>query len=268
MEKLNNNQGTKQNPISISVKEVAKQIRKELTKVFPGEKYSVTSQSYSMGDCVNVRWTDGRRQEEVQKVLNKFKCKTFDGSIDASSYQPYEYEGVWYYGTDSARASRELSKEYKANVEEFGKSIGIDVSNAYSYYETFYKVEDKMLEQTTNPVAIIELKEVETIKPIEIATAPIVEEVKPAEVVTASQIVFETVQPIANDIDQTERALNIIQSQITKCQDELQRIMQYKAQCSNPFDVRQWDRQMQLAQIKLQKLQALEGQKMLQLLGI
>src|SRR5574343_581629 len=43
----------------------AKGIREELKKTFPGIKFSVISDSYSMGDSVHINWTDGPTTGEV-----------------------------------------------------------------------------------------------------------------------------------------------------------------------------------------------------------
>lgn len=37
----------------------ARQLKKELTRVFPGVKFSVKSEYFSGGNAVNVSWEDG-----------------------------------------------------------------------------------------------------------------------------------------------------------------------------------------------------------------
>ncbi len=43
-----------------TVAETAKLIRKALKETFPGQKFSVTTDTYSMGASINVSWTATR----------------------------------------------------------------------------------------------------------------------------------------------------------------------------------------------------------------
>lgn len=64
----------------------AKNIRKELSIKFPGVKFSVTSESFSMGDSVDIRWTDGPTSSEVDSIVGKYKDGSFDGMVDMYNY--------------------------------------------------------------------------------------------------------------------------------------------------------------------------------------
>lgn len=86
----------------ISITDTAKIIRAELAKHFPGIKFSVRSQSYSMGSHVNVRWTDGPPTRLVDRVINKFSGKTFDGMDDSTHYHDTEYQGRMVHFAGSA----------------------------------------------------------------------------------------------------------------------------------------------------------------------
>lgn len=57
----------------------AQNIRADLKKAFPGVKFSVTSDFNS----VNVSWTDGPIQEDVNKLVKKFQSGKFDGIDDS-----------------------------------------------------------------------------------------------------------------------------------------------------------------------------------------
>lgn len=57
-------------------------IRKDLKQAYPLTKFRVISKNYSMGDHVDVKWTDGPRQDEVQKLLGKYQYGHFDGMND------------------------------------------------------------------------------------------------------------------------------------------------------------------------------------------
>jgi hypothetical protein len=66
----------------LPVAQTARLVRAALAKAFPGTRFSVTSQSYSGGCSVRVRWTDGPLRAEVEPIASMFQGKRFDGSID------------------------------------------------------------------------------------------------------------------------------------------------------------------------------------------
>jgi hypothetical protein len=53
-----------------TVVETATKIRAALKAAFPGTKFSVRSDSFSMGSAVRIRWTDGPTEKQVEKVAN------------------------------------------------------------------------------------------------------------------------------------------------------------------------------------------------------
>jgi hypothetical protein len=65
-----------------SAAETAKIVRKMLKENFPGVKFSVRSETYSMGDSVNVHWTDGPTTKQVDDVVGFLAGSGFDGMID------------------------------------------------------------------------------------------------------------------------------------------------------------------------------------------
>ena len=66
----------------LSVTETAKLVRGALKKAFPGTKFSVRSNSYSGGASINVRYTDGPKAKDVEKVAKRYAGASFDGMID------------------------------------------------------------------------------------------------------------------------------------------------------------------------------------------
>lgn len=66
----------------LTAAETAKLVRKALKAAFPGQKFSVTSDTYSMGAAVHVSWTDGPAERRVSPVVSKYSGSGFDGSID------------------------------------------------------------------------------------------------------------------------------------------------------------------------------------------
>jgi conjugative element/phage-associated large polyvalent protein len=70
----------------LSCAETAKLVRGALKRAFPGVKFSVRSETYSMGASIDVEWTDGPSTAEVNPVARAFAGKRFDGMIDGSTY--------------------------------------------------------------------------------------------------------------------------------------------------------------------------------------
>lgn len=57
-------------------------IRKELKKHFPQTKFSVTSEGYSMGDNVRVKYKGGPSLQEIKNLLARYEYGSFDGMHD------------------------------------------------------------------------------------------------------------------------------------------------------------------------------------------
>jgi hypothetical protein len=60
----------------------AKAIREELKKAFPKIKFSVKSESFSMGNSVHINWFDGLTTKEVESITNKYQYGHFNGMED------------------------------------------------------------------------------------------------------------------------------------------------------------------------------------------
>lgn len=64
----------------------AANIKKELSLTFPGIKFSVKSETYSMGNSVRVHWSMGPSDKTVRAVTDKYKDGWFDGMQDLHEY--------------------------------------------------------------------------------------------------------------------------------------------------------------------------------------
>lgn len=60
----------------------AKLVRAELKEKFPNIKFSVQSKTYSMGDNVDISYTDGVPCDQVDKVVRKYQYGEFNGMED------------------------------------------------------------------------------------------------------------------------------------------------------------------------------------------
>ena len=60
----------------------AAEIRKELKEKFPSIKFSVTSDNFSMGDAVTIKYTDGVQSDKIRAITNKYQYGHFDSMTD------------------------------------------------------------------------------------------------------------------------------------------------------------------------------------------
>lgn len=78
-----------------SVTDVSKIVRKLLAQTFPGITFSVTSDKYSMGSSVRIRWTDGPTEQQVNQTVSPLYQRGFDGMTDSTYYtSPCTINGV------------------------------------------------------------------------------------------------------------------------------------------------------------------------------
>ncbi len=102
----------------VSLADTAKLIRQDLKRHFPGIKFQVRSKSYSGGSSINVRWTDGPVQKDVESVIKVYEGAEFDGMIDLKSYVDREMPDgtIVHYGVDYVFANREYSNWHPSVV--------------------------------------------------------------------------------------------------------------------------------------------------------
>jgi hypothetical protein len=90
----------------------AKNIRTELKRVFPDIKFSVTSESYSGGCSIDVRWTDGPTEKEVRVITSKYQQGHFDGMNDLYNYSDEVFTDV-FGGAQYVSEQREKTETVK-----------------------------------------------------------------------------------------------------------------------------------------------------------
>jgi len=103
----------------------AKKIKERLTALYPRVKFSVTSDTFSMGNSVDIRWTDGPSSDVVNAITKQYQYGSFDGMTDS-----YDYTGIGpMLGCDGAKyvhCNRRTSPEHRALIaakadEHYGK---------------------------------------------------------------------------------------------------------------------------------------------------
>lgn len=102
-------------------KDTARKIRKALKPAFPGIKFSVRSSTFSMGSSVDVSWTDGPTQNEVDSIIGQFQSYKFDGQTDTGHDYGYTdpTDGLKYRGAKYVSGQRDLSPEFRATRIEW-----------------------------------------------------------------------------------------------------------------------------------------------------
>lgn len=166
----------------------AKNIKAELARAFPGVKFSVRSDSFSMGNSVDVSWTDGPTTAEVDAIIGKYEHSSFDGMTDSSS--PVCSDWHVFGSTKYAQSHRHIDDARYVEVAEMmgypgatmdrgemhGERIDRHVSNeikrqarATSYYCPAVKTEIKATPSPVVPLRIASPADVcaDHVKPVD-----------------------------------------------------------------------------------------------------
>lgn len=103
----------------------AANLRRQLKARWPGIKFSVRIERFSMGDALRVSWTDGPTTPMVDELASRYKAGNFDGYSDCYEYacRPWtEAFGDAKYVTLSRNISPALEALAKA---AFGEIEGV-----------------------------------------------------------------------------------------------------------------------------------------------
>lgn len=116
----------------------AKNIKRELSQLWPSVKFSIRSKSYSGGNNISVHWTDGPTSAQVDAILNKYEGGSFDGSNDLYTYSRSPWAEVYgdskyIHGSRTttkamvlkALASKGFAGDDRIRIDEYGNSASI-----------------------------------------------------------------------------------------------------------------------------------------------
>jgi hypothetical protein len=92
-------------------------IREELKKLYPDTKFSVRSETFSMGDAVRVSWVDGQTTKEIDAILSKYQDGYFDGMQDMYVHTHKGDTPSAKYITTGRTMSEETGAAIKADAE-------------------------------------------------------------------------------------------------------------------------------------------------------
>lgn len=133
-----------------TVAQCAAAIREELKTAFPNVKFAIRSRSFSMGNSVDIDWTDGPLVSEVEKVTGKYQYGHFDGMNDI-----YEYSNK---NSDLPQAKyvcehRTISPELRASTKaKLSAAFAVDFDDDKAVYEKFHQWADSVIHQElSNP---------------------------------------------------------------------------------------------------------------------
>jgi len=122
----------------------AKVIKKRLKAIYPDTKFSVTSDNFSMGDSVDIRWTDGPKSETIDAITRRYQQGSFDGMTDCYNYSSIEPE-LGCPGAKYVMVHRTMSDEFKRALEKKASEVygDFDVNDYQSYWHKINEVEEK-----------------------------------------------------------------------------------------------------------------------------
>lgn len=118
--------------LATSHAEAAKCIKRELRAAFPTVDFRVKSKSFSMGNSVDVYWTDGPTTGQVDRIIGKYQYGHFDGMVDLYEYSNRRDD---LPQAKYVMANREYSRAaYCAMVDELNAEHGwsLEVEPAYN----------------------------------------------------------------------------------------------------------------------------------------
>lgn len=139
----------------------AKLLRTALRRGFPTTKFSVRSHTYSMGASIDVVWTDGPFQRDVQRVCNRYTGASFDSSEDLKEHHdtllsaPDGTVQVVHFGADFVFAKRELSDTYREQLRQLASDrIGDEITgDGTRYLPTLDLYDNQYIQRLATQVA-------------------------------------------------------------------------------------------------------------------
>lgn len=67
-------------------KTAAKEIKSKLKQLYPGTKFSVSSEHYAGGNAIRLHWNLGPTTKQVEAIADRYQEGNFDGMTDSYNY--------------------------------------------------------------------------------------------------------------------------------------------------------------------------------------
>ena len=127
----------------------AANLKAELTRTFPGVKFSVKSESYSGGDAIRVQWEFGPTTKAVGAISAKYQQGSFDGMTDCYDYN---HDNVWPDVFGGAKYVTESRRFPETFYERVGRALCVlqKVEYAGQYTKLFGDADRRDLFQYMN----------------------------------------------------------------------------------------------------------------------
>jgi hypothetical protein len=114
----------------------AENIRRELKAAYPGVKFNVRSDYNS----VRIRWIDGPKSKEVEKLTGKYEAGSFDGMTDSYSYNADATFADVFGDPQYVFCNRELSDAEERRLAGLvAQRFGFEVDHGTPYHSQFVK---------------------------------------------------------------------------------------------------------------------------------
>lgn len=138
----------------------AQQIRTKLKETFPDTKFSVTSESFSMGNSVDISWTNGPCTAQVEEISKPHQYGHFNGMEDIYEYSNSRQDlAQAKYVMTQRNISPEMklqvsqvlhghytnleAQKYPETIEDLQQNMNV-FNNYYNWHQLVYRVVQEM----------------------------------------------------------------------------------------------------------------------------
>ena len=123
----------KANPTKSSAANCSAAIKAELSKIYPGVKFSVRSDTFSGGNSVHIGWSDGPTSDEVETITGKYQYGHFNGMEDIyeSSNTRDDIPQAKYVSEH-----RTMSESTRAILEDSAAKLWAEDPDRFEHYRT------------------------------------------------------------------------------------------------------------------------------------
>lgn len=104
----------------------AKNIRAELKAAYPGIKFSVRTERFSMGNAIRVGWTDGPNTAQVEAITNKYKAGSFNGYEDLYEYSRSDWKDAFGSAKYVSTSRGQSESLVESGIRHIARRYGVE----------------------------------------------------------------------------------------------------------------------------------------------